>query len=225
MSFRTPSTRFAPRRSGAPTVRRRVSRRGVEPSIVFPPGSWWRARSSRGTSFGSRNPFQPLVCRMLRASRDSPVAMPRTKSVRRAPPPRGIHVLFVAGFGPIVKDPARSRRLYANVLGIDLEGTDGYFHTEKLEGAKGFGLWPLSHAARSCFGKRAWPKNVVTPQAWLEFDVTDVAAATEVLQGRGYRVLVANRTEPWGQTVSRFLSPEGVLVGVTHTPWMRAGKK
>jgi hypothetical protein len=25
--------------------------------------------------------------------------------------------------------------------------------------------------------------------------------------------------------VSRFLSPEGMLVGVTHTPWMRDGEK
>lgn len=26
--------------------------------------------------------------------------------------------------------------------------------------------------------------------------------------------------EPWGQTTSRLLSPEGLLVGVTFTPWM-----
>jgi hypothetical protein len=32
---------------------------------------------------------------------------------------------------------------------------------------------------------------------------------------------VDNRTEPWGQTVSRLLSPEGLLIGITFTPWMR----
>jgi len=26
--------------------------------------------------------------------------------------------------------------------------------------------------------------------------------------------------EPWGQTTSHFLSPEGLLLGVTYTPWM-----
>jgi len=26
--------------------------------------------------------------------------------------------------------------------------------------------------------------------------------------------------EPWGQTVSRLLSPEGILVGIVYTPWM-----
>jgi hypothetical protein len=28
--------------------------------------------------------------------------------------------------------------------------------------------------------------------------------------------------EPWGQTTARLLSPEGLLVGVTYTPWMHA---
>ncbi len=34
-------------------------------------------------------------------------------------------------------------------------------------------------------------------------------------------MLVKNKKEPWGQTVSRFLSPEGMLVGITFTPSMR----
>ena len=41
------------------------------------------------------------------------------------------------------------------------------------------------------------------------------------MESRGYRLLVSNRTEPWGQVVSRLLSPEGLLVGLTMTPWMR----
>jgi hypothetical protein len=39
----------------------------------------------------------------------------------------------------------------------------------------------------------------------------------------GYRLLVSAKREPWGQTVTRFLGPEGLLVGVTHTPSMRGG--
>lgn len=41
------------------------------------------------------------------------------------------------------------------------------------------------------------------------------------LSPSGYPLLVDNRLEPWGQRVTRFLSPEGMLVGVTHTPWLR----
>ena len=35
------------------------------------------------------------------------------------------------------------------------------------------------------------------------------------------RMLVETRVEPWGQTVSRLLSPEGILVGLVITPWLR----
>ena len=59
------------------------------------------------------------------------------------------------------------------------------------------------------------------PLAWLEFDVHDVETATEELESRGYRMLVKNKKEPWGQTISRFLAPEGLLVGLTFTPSMR----
>jgi hypothetical protein len=29
--------------------------------------------------------------------------------------------------------------------------------------------------------------------------------------------------EPWGPTVARLLNPEGIIVDVTITPWMREG--
>jgi hypothetical protein len=62
---------------------------------------------------------------------------------------------------------------------------------------------------------------VPAPNSWIEFDVEDVGTASEALKARGYELLVDNRKEPWDQTVTRLLSPEGVLVGVTFTPWMR----
>src|SRR5438552_14440501 len=134
---------------------------------------------------------------------------------------QGIKVLFVAGFGPIVRDTIQSRKLYCEVLGVPFkEESGGYLHTEALNGAKTFALWPLSQAAQSCFGKDSWPDNVPVPQAWLEFDVDNVEKATANLESRGYRMLVKNKKEAWGQTVSRFISPEGLLVGVTFTPLM-----
>ncbi len=134
----------------------------------------------------------------------------------------GIHVLFIAGFGPIVRDAAASRALYGQTLGIGFKEEAGsYLHTETLKGANSFALWPLSQAAQSCFGKDAWPEEIPAPQAWLEFDVDSVERATAELESRGYRMLVKNKKEPWGQTVSRFLAPEGLLVGITFTPWMR----
>jgi hypothetical protein len=134
----------------------------------------------------------------------------------------GINVLFVAGFGPIVRDATQSRNFYSNTLGIPFkEESDSYLHTESLKGAKTFALWPLSQAAHSCFGKDSWPDNVPAPQAWLEFDVDSVEKATAVLESQGYAILVKTKKEPWGQIVSRFISPEGLLVGVTYTPAFR----
>jgi hypothetical protein len=136
-----------------------------------------------------------------------------------------IKVLFIAGFGPIARDAAASRKLYVQTLGIACkEESGGYLHTDAVAGAKSFGLWPLNQAAESCFGKDTWPSDLPVPQAWLEFDVENVEQATAELESRGYRILLKNKKEPWGQTVSRFLSPEGLLLGVTFTPWMRQTK-
>ncbi len=131
-------------------------------------------------------------------------------------------VLFIASFGPIATDPEESRRLYEGSLGVTFKVEDGdYRHTEDLKGANSFANWPLAQAAESCFGTTDWPVDVVRPQAWLEFDVDDVQEASRELEGRGYLLLVRNRTEPWGQVVTRLISPEGLLVGITVTPWMR----
>ena len=137
----------------------------------------------------------------------------------------GVKVLFIAGFGPIVHEATASRKLYSQILGISFkEETGGYLHTEALKGATSFALWPLSQAAQSCFGKNSWPDEIPQPQAWLEFDVASVERATAELESRGYRMLVKNKKEPWGQTVSRFLAPEGLLVGITFTPSLRDEK-
>ena len=137
----------------------------------------------------------------------------------------GAEVLFIAGFGPIDHDIAESRTLYADSLGISFkEDAGGYLYTAALQGAKHFALWPLSQAAQSCFGTDSWPDNIPVPQAWLEFEVENVKKATAGLESRGHRMLIKNKKEPWGQTVSRFLSPEGLLVAVTFTPSMREQK-
>ncbi|TME40238.1 MAG: glyoxalase [Chloroflexi bacterium] len=134
-------------------------------------------------------------------------------------------VLFIAGFGPIASDVAQSRRLYEEALGIQFKVEEGqYLHTEEVKGANTFAVWPLNQAAESCFGTDVWPSDVPRPQAWLEFDVDDVGEAARELEERGYKLLVRDRTEPWGQIVTRLISPEGLLVGLTVTPWMREAR-
>ncbi len=131
-------------------------------------------------------------------------------------------VLFAVGFGPITVDSKESIAFYRDRLGVSFEvEPNGYVHTGKLNGVKHFALWPLSQAAQSCFGVDKWPDDVPAPTSWLEFDVEDVAAASKELKAKGCKLLVEGRIEPWGQTVTRLLSPEGILVGLTITPSMR----
>src|SRR6266516_5524869 len=131
-------------------------------------------------------------------------------------------VLFVAGYGPITTNTQESTAFYRESLGLSFkEEADGYFHTGDLKGVKEFALWPLAQAAQSCFGVNKWPTDRPTPTSWLEFDVEDVAEASEELIAKGYKLLIAAMKEPWGQTVTRLLSPEGILDGLTSTPWMR----
>lgn len=136
----------------------------------------------------------------------------------------GIKVLFIAGFGPVSANPMESKKLYVDTLKLPLEAMphdDAYWHGEGMEGVKHFAIWPLNAAAQAVFGKDAWPADLPAPSAWLEFDVEDISSATKTLKDRGYKLLVEAREEPWGQTVTRMLSPEGVLLGLTITPWLR----
>jgi hypothetical protein len=133
-----------------------------------------------------------------------------------------MHVRFIASFSAIVREPAAARALFADGLGIAFEGNAGdYLFTEKLAGAKHFGLWPLTAAAEACFGKAKWPADVPVPQASVEFEVDDVAAAVRELEGRGHRLVHGARTEPWGQTIARLLTAEGLIIGVCYTPHLR----
>lgn len=132
-------------------------------------------------------------------------------------------ILFIASFAVITPDPGRSRELYVDALGLPLEHEPGddYLHSERISGAKHFGVWPLSQAAQACFGTAEWPADHLVPQASVEFEVADAAAVTSAareLEARGHRLLHPSRMEPWGQTVARLLSPEGLVVGVSYAP-------
>ena len=113
----------------------------------------------------------------------------------RIPMNKNLKVLFVAGFGPIVRDNAKSREFYLSTLGLTFKKDGDYYYTQDLKGANHFALWPLSQAAQSCFGSDIWPSDVPIPQAWIEFDVEDLGQATAQLQREGYRLFVKARTD------------------------------
>ena len=130
---------------------------------------------------------------------------------------------FVAGFAPIVTNLEDSRKFYGELLSVPIKYEDGsdYTATDDMDGLKHFGLWTLRDAARSVFGQDEWPSDVPIPQGTIEFDVDDVAESVAELRSKGADILQDTRVEPWGQTTARLLSPEGLLIGITYTPWMR----
>lgn len=138
---------------------------------------------------------------------------------------------FIAGFGPIIGDTEAAHDFWRDGLGITFEEpAPGYFTNDTLDGVKAFAMWPLAQAAESTFGSPDWPADLPTPQAWLELDVESaeaVGVAIEEMRVAGHRVLRDAHEEPWGPTTGRLLSPEGLLVGISFTPWMhkpRAGE-
>jgi len=134
-----------------------------------------------------------------------------------------VNVVFVASVAVVAADPPKSRELFVEALGLPLEASPGddYFHSERVGGCKHFGVWPLSQAARACFGAEEWPADRPVPQVSIEFELEDaeaVADAVEELRGRGFQLLHDAREEPWGQTVARLLSTEGSIIGISYAP-------
>jgi catechol 2,3-dioxygenase-like lactoylglutathione lyase family enzyme len=134
-----------------------------------------------------------------------------------------VDIQFITSMAVITPDPERSRALYVSALGLPLRAAEGddYLHSEDIDGAKHFGLWPLRQAAQACFGDDRWPADRPVPQASVEFEVADAEAVeragAELAEG-GFTLLHPARTEPWGQTVARLQSAEGVIVGISYAP-------
>jgi catechol 2,3-dioxygenase-like lactoylglutathione lyase family enzyme len=133
-----------------------------------------------------------------------------------------MNVLFIASVAVITADPPQSRKLFIDTLGLPLEGEpDGYYASGSIGGSNHFGVWPLSEAAEACFGTPDWPSDRVVPQASIEFEVEDVEAveaAGEELQRTGFELVHSARTEPWGQTVARLLTEDGLMLGISYAP-------
>jgi catechol 2,3-dioxygenase-like lactoylglutathione lyase family enzyme len=80
-------------------------------------------------------------------------------------------------------------------------------------------------AAQSCFGTSTWPAEIPEPTATIEFELASpeaVQEAVEEMKALGQKFVHESRVEPWGQTVARFMSPEGVLIGLSYAPHLHA---
>ncbi|HEY3256188.1 MAG TPA: hypothetical protein VGJ91_19655 [Polyangiaceae bacterium] len=135
-------------------------------------------------------------------------------------------IVFISSVSLISSAGAETKELLIKAFGLPLEPSHAdpdYAFSERIEGSKHFGVWPLSQAAEACFGHSQWPSQHPIPQVSIELEVESaeaVAAAEGELRAQGYPLLHATRSEPWGQTVCRLLSAEGAILGVSFAPWL-----
>ncbi|ARO14201.1 glyoxalase/bleomycin resistance protein/dioxygenase [Ketogulonicigenium robustum] len=132
-------------------------------------------------------------------------------------------VVAISGFSVISQDGAASQSLYIDTLGLPMTRDGDYAFVDGFPGAHHFGVWPLKNAAEACFGTPEWPDDIAIPTASVEFELESpeaVAEAVTEMEARGQIFIHPARTEPWGQTVARFISPEGVLTGLSYAPWL-----
>ena len=130
-------------------------------------------------------------------------------------------IRHMASIGEIVDDMETAVAFYRDVLGLEVEWNEGTgYATAKVAGAMHFGIWSREAAAEATLGDKEAASRI--PLGFtVEFEVDEVQAAADTLESKGWKVLQAPRTEDWGQTTSRFLSPSGALCGVAETPWAR----
>jgi hypothetical protein len=97
-----------------------------------------------------------------------------------------VNILFITSIAVVAPDPTRSRTLFVDALGLPLEASPGsdYFHSERIEGSKHFGVWPLAEAAQACFGSAEWPARRPAPQVSIEFEVESAYARASVSSTR-----------------------------------------
>ena len=131
-------------------------------------------------------------------------------------------IRHMASIGEIVDDMAdRGRVLPGRARtggGMELKAPDT--QPPRSPGAMHFGIWSREAAAEATLGDKEAASRI--PLGFtVEFEVNEVQAASSTLESKGWKVLQAPRTEDWGQTTSRFLSPSGALCGVAETPWAR----
>ncbi len=84
-------------------------------------------------------------------------------------------------------------------------------------------MWPLSEAAKACFGSESWPTGHPVPQMFIEFEMASpasVAAAALELESKGYGLLHPRAPTRRGQTVARLQTKDGLVVGISYVPWM-----
>jgi catechol 2,3-dioxygenase-like lactoylglutathione lyase family enzyme len=136
-----------------------------------------------------------------------------------------VKIRFIGSIGVITRSRSEGERFFRGALRLPLEAAEkgDFLYTKHLAGSRYFGVWTLAEAARACFGTQRWPSRYPVPQMFIEFEVGSpgsVTRAASELESKGFTLLHAPRSDPWGQTVVRLQTGDGLIIGISHVPWM-----
>jgi catechol 2,3-dioxygenase-like lactoylglutathione lyase family enzyme len=130
-------------------------------------------------------------------------------------------IRHLAGIAEVVEDMEGAVEFYRDVLGLDVEYEAGSgYGLVKMPGILHFGLWSRTAAAVATFGDSS-AVNRVPLGFSVGFEVDSVEAGSRDLESRGWSIVQAPKTEPWGQVTSRFFSASGALCEISETPASR----
>lgn len=130
-------------------------------------------------------------------------------------------IRHISAIAEVVDDIDAAVEFYRDVLGLTVEHQPGgRYATVELSGALHFSIWSRRAAAAATFGDED-AVDRITLGFSVEFEVDSVEDATDTIEERGWQVVQPPKTEPWGQSTSRFMLPSGMLSGFSETPWAR----
>jgi lactoylglutathione lyase len=104
----------------------------------------------------------------------------------------------------LVNDFEKSLAFYRDILGLEVNSTEGKFADFKLEGTS-LAIFE-KEAATAMFPKKFMGNG---GGVILAFQVDDVKKTCDDLKTKGIEIFEGPKTTPWGQTVAYFNDPDG----------------
>ena len=130
-------------------------------------------------------------------------------------------IRHVSGIAEIVDDIEAAVQFCRYILGLEVEHESGSgYGVVQIPGVLHFGLWSRTEAAKSTFGDPSATERIALGLS-VGFEAAMVEDASRGIESKGWSLAQSPKTEPWGQTTSRFFSASGALCEFSETPWAR----
>src|SRR5215204_6148438 len=134
----SPTSNASPASSAPLTASSPTSSPSPPPASTTSSSKSWTPATRRPSASSPARSYHALLthyCHPQTANLDAARSIASTRNRKDLP----MKVLFVAGFGPILRDEAATTAFYRDTLGLPFnDSADGYYHSEHVPGTKAF---------------------------------------------------------------------------------------